>query len=71
LIFPNPATDFLQLSVSEPSPWKIFDVRGCELLSGMVASGNSRIELGSLSAGCYYIQWFDGKQILSSVLTIQ
>ena len=71
LVFPNPATDFLQLSVSEPSPWKIFDVRGCELLSGMVASGNSRIELGSLSAGCYYIQWFDGKQMLSSVLTIQ
>jgi hypothetical protein len=71
LLFPNPATDFLQLNVSRSTSWKIFDTRGCELLSGRVSSGNSRIELTSLSAGCYYIQMFDGKQMLSTLLTIQ
>jgi hypothetical protein len=55
-VYPNPASDFININVGEPGILQIFDVNGSQLISGHCEPGTNRINISSLSAGFYFIK---------------
>jgi len=55
-VYPNPASDFININVGEPGILQIFDVNGSQLISGHCKPGTNRINISSLSAGFYFIK---------------
>jgi hypothetical protein len=70
-IYPNPAADYVQMVSSSAMEWKLFDAFGKLMLAGSGISGKTRIDVTTLSAGCYYLHMTDGKQLKSIPLLKQ
>ena len=69
LLYPNPATDLLQIKVVESGSISIVDVVGrCHLQQQLSAS----IDLGNLAAGSYSLQHYNaqGKLLEAQILLI-
>ena len=60
-LYPNPATDFLQMPVMEATPWTIQTLTGVQLLSGTA----SQTDIGHLPTGTYV--WRSGEQTIKFV----
>ncbi len=55
-VYPNPASDFININVNEPGILQIFDVNGSLILSGYCERGTNRINISSLSTGFYFVK---------------
>ncbi|MEE9462523.1 MAG: T9SS type A sorting domain-containing protein [Bacteroidales bacterium] len=55
-VYPNPASDFINVNVNEPGILQIFDVNGSLILSGYCERGTNRINISSLSTGFYFVK---------------
>ena len=55
LLFPNPTSDYLNVSPNESFRYKIFDSTG-QLLIDQYTAGNNQIDVESLKPGLFYIQ---------------
>ena len=55
LLFPNPTSDYLNVSPNESFHYKIFDSTG-QLLIDQYKAGNKQIDVESLKPGLFYIQ---------------
>lgn len=69
-IFPNPATDFIQVqskrNVSKPILFKLLDVSGRVIASGTHNRDNFTIDVKDFQAGIYIIKLFNGRDILEA-----
>jgi hypothetical protein len=64
-VYPNPAIDYVQLVSVSNAEWKLFDAFGKLMLAGSGVSGRTRIDITTLTAGCYYLHLTDGEQLKS------
>lgn len=58
-VFPNPATDYINLVTERESRVSISDIRGTEIYSGSV-TGNERIDITELTNGIYILRIDEG-----------
>ena len=67
IIFPNPATDYLSVRLSEidNAKYVILDIQGRVMLKGDISGGEVTINLKKLSIGTYLIKINDGTQEIS------
>jgi hypothetical protein len=69
-IFPNPAHDFVTISISEPAMVTLFDMTG-KAVESYSLSQTENISTESLSAGIYFIQVNSGKYTKQIKLVVQ
>ena len=59
-IYPNPATDYLEISTNSPSdtpkPYRILDLQGRQVSGGLLTGTRSRIPLNFLKPGTYILE---------------
>ncbi len=55
-IYPNPATDYLNVNLREDAVIKIYDLNGRQLLTRILCSGNHKLDISNLSNGVYIIK---------------
>jgi hypothetical protein len=65
-VFPNPANDFIRISLLDKSPvayneWKLLDLNGKNVLQGKTDENVFDIDMRSLQPGIYLLQCGDGK----------
>jgi len=53
-LYPNPANDYIKVSVPEKGALLIYDAAGKVVLSRQLAAGETRVNIASLAAGIYY-----------------
>jgi len=63
-LFPNPANDFLRISIEINSNYelRIYSIQGTEVIHRLYLSGKQKIDIGSLPAGVYLLQISIGNQ---------
>lgn len=62
-IFPNPATDFIQLpDISEIATVKLFDITGRELIHQTISAEKNDLDVSQLNNGSYLVQFLDKDQ---------
>jgi hypothetical protein len=70
-LFPNPAVDFVQLSVALETQWRMYDAQGQLVLSGIAKPSVNRIEVDALPSGYYFLQLSNAEQWSKASLIIQ
>lgn len=55
-VYPNPADDFIMISVKQPTHYTISDIFGKIILKGVILSDNQQIDISELSYGMYFIK---------------
>lgn len=56
-VYPNPVSDFLIIEKSGPdTEYSIFGINGALVLSGSLTDGSSKINMGGLADGIYYLR---------------
>lgn len=55
-VYPNPADDFIIVSVNQPTQFTISDIFGKIILKGVISSDNQQIDVSELSCGMYFIK---------------
>ena len=65
-VFPNPANDFIRISLLDKRPvayneWKLLDLNGKNVLQGKTDKNVFDIDMRSLQPGIYLLQCSDGK----------
>ncbi len=55
-VFPNPADDYIMISVDQPKDFTISDIFGKIVLTGTISSDNQQIDISELSCGMYFIK---------------
>lgn len=55
-IYPNPATDFLNVNLQEDAFVRIYDLHGRQVLNKNLKSGNHKLDISVLSKGVYIIK---------------
>lgn len=63
-LYPNPGAGLIYVRMSEdlaPLSYRVCDILGAELLQGVCQTGQSRIDLSSLTEGTYYIRFSNGR----------
>jgi hypothetical protein len=70
-IYPNPVTDYVQLVSASTAEWKMFYAFGKLMLAGSGIAGRTRIDVTTLTAGCYYLHLTDGEHLKSIPLLKQ
>ena len=76
-IFPNPASETVNLLFSSPSNTRgevrIRDLNGREVLNRLILNGNenTQLDVSSLSQGMYVLEWTDGAQRLVEKFVVQ
>lgn len=66
-IYPNPASDHINFTAPIGSRVNIYDPRGRELISTVVLSANSKIDISSFQTGVYYINILNMGQVANRV----
>ncbi|HLP92518.1 MAG TPA: T9SS type A sorting domain-containing protein [Saprospiraceae bacterium] len=63
LLYPNPATDWVQLLLPAGQwQWALTDAGGKQLRSGVCESEQARLELSGLASGAYILRAWNGQQ---------
>jgi len=70
-IYPNPASDFINLQEMNNTNCKIYDISGKLMISQKINSNNFQLDISSLKAGNYIIKVSDKNKIYSTILIIQ
>ncbi|MFL9843625.1 RICIN domain-containing protein [Flavobacterium rhizosphaerae] len=60
-IFPNPATQTVNLTVEEAGTYSVISLTGSVISSGNVASGQNQINVSDLSSGYYFVRFENEK----------
>lgn len=55
-VYPNPADDYIMISVDQPTDFTISDIFGKIVLTGTISSDNQQIDISNLSSGMYFIK---------------
>jgi hypothetical protein len=67
LFFPNPANDEIQFNIiSTDSPVNIYNAHGEIVLSSLISSTNSRVNVSELNTGIYLIQITEKENMIST-----
>lgn len=70
-IYPNPATDFIIVKSNNAVDFKIYDVVGNMLIAEKLNSATTKINIGDLKNGVYFIKVDDGKTVTIQKLVKQ
>jgi hypothetical protein len=65
-IFPNPSSNYITIQSAIPFSivdFRIYDLDGCNKLSGKITDNNRKITISSLSSGIYILKIFSGNMI--------
>lgn len=54
-VFPNPADDYIMISVDQPTHYTISDIFGKTILNGVIPSDNQQINIENLPDGMYFV----------------
>lgn len=54
-VYPNPATDFINIEISQKSSYQLIDVNGKIVLQGKLGELENRIEISDKQAGIYFL----------------
>ena len=54
-VFPNPADDYIMISVDQPKDFTISDIFGKIVLTGTISSDNQQISIENLPDGMYFV----------------
>jgi hypothetical protein len=54
-VFPNPADDYIMISVDQPKDFTISDIFGKIVLTGTISSENQQINIENLPDGMYFV----------------
>ncbi len=54
-VYPNPADDFIMISVKQPTHYTISDIFGKTILNGVIPSDNQQINIENLPDGMYFV----------------
>jgi hypothetical protein len=75
IVYPNPADDFVQLSVenatNEQLVYELMDLGGKSMTKNTMVGNESKINLASYPEGVYYLRVFRNNQILKSFKIIK
>ena len=55
-VFPNPVSDFINISCNETGNYSLRNINGKEVISGMISNDNNRINITNLNTGLYLLQ---------------
>ena len=55
-VYPNPADDFIIVSVNQPTNYTISDIFGKIILRGVIKPDNQQIDISDISCGMYFIK---------------
>ena len=69
-IYPNPASDILNIQNAESSTIQIFDITGKLLISRSNISNNAQIDVASLTTGTYFVKIANGNKFQTQKLII-
>lgn len=58
-VYPNPATDFINVEISQKSSYQLIDVNGKIVLQGILGELENRIEISDKQAGIYFLNIAD------------
>lgn len=58
-VYPNPADDFIIVSVNQPTNYTISDIFGKIILRGVIKPDNQQIDISDISCGMYFIKTED------------
>lgn len=58
-VYPNPATDFINVEISQKSSYQLIDVNGKIVLQGKLGELENRIEISGKQAGIYFLNIAD------------
>ncbi len=61
-IYPNPASNLLNVVSDSPFDYSIVDITGRTVLSSKAASNNFQIDINALSKGLYFLKAFNGEK---------
>ena len=69
-IYPNPASDIINIQNAENSTIQIFDITGKLLISRSNISNNAQIDVASLTTGTYFVKIANGNKFQTQKLII-
>ena len=55
-LFPNPATSWVNVKISESSKYKLVNMLGETIQEGLLNSGNNKVQLTGIRKGTYFLQ---------------
>lgn len=58
-VYPNPATDFINIKINQKSSYQLIDVNGKIVLQGKLGELENRIEISDKQAGIYFLNIAD------------
>ena len=74
LIFPNPASDFVTIEVSESligGTYQLIDYSGRTAVTGSINSLSSQLNVADLARGSYYLFMQNGTQVITRTFTLK
>jgi hypothetical protein len=63
-IYPNPATNYIQVDLDEAESYEILDMTGKSYLN-LTATDSNKIDISGLSNGIYFIRAIKDQQVYS------
>jgi glucose/arabinose dehydrogenase len=74
LIFPNPASDFVTIEVSESligGTYQLIDYSGRTAVTGSINSLSSQLNVADMARGSYYLLMQNGTQVITRTFTLK
>lgn len=70
-IFPNPANDEFSIYAAQNGSYRVFDLRGSQLLTNRIVSGLNKVDITMLNSGVYFVEVRSGTGVYTSKLVVQ
>uniref|UniRef100_UPI00404B3640 T9SS type A sorting domain-containing protein n=1 Tax=Flavobacterium sp. TaxID=239 RepID=UPI00404B3640 len=70
-VYPNPASDFVTVSVNENTSYELYTLTGQIVKQGKLTAVNNTLVVQDLSSGCYLLQIINEKGVLENIKVLK